>query len=466
MGSDTTETGKKTYVLDTNVLVHDPECLFKFEEHDIVIPLACIAEMDKFKREMSERGSGAREASRRIDALRLKARGSGTSLHQGVEIGNASTGKLYVFTDQVDTSKRGIPLRGENAVDNLCIAITERLIEEGKDAVLVSKDLNVRITADSFDIPCDDYRHDKKGHTLDYLFKQGGPREVTVPSRLINDFYSSSAEIQLEIESGVLPEDILLNQGLVMKSDTNPSQSALARYIGNNRIRKLCSAFDKPVASVKPKNAEQKFALDALLSPDIRVVAMLGKAGTGKTLLSLAAGVQQALKEGKYRKMMVVRPTVVIGKDLGYLPGSLEEKEFPYMGPIFDNLSIIFDYGKKDPERWDEESYMEPLRQGHIELRTPIYLRGRSIPRVYIVVDDSQNLTPHEVKLLVTRPSQGSKIVLSGDPWQRDNPYIDEESNGLTTLVRTLMGQLNYFSAEFLFKSERDDMTDELADLL
>lgn len=456
---------KKTYVLDTNVLVHDPECIFKFEEHDIVLPLACIEEFDAFKRERTERGAGAREAVRRIEKLRTQARDAGSSLNKGVRIDENNQGMFYVFSEYITKSALGLPLKGPQTVDNLCLEITKKLREEQKDAVLVTKDINLRIKADGFDIPCEDYLHDKKGHSLDYLFKAGRIGEVYVSPEFLAEMYQMGMGEAVELQDAEMPEELFLNQGVIIRSAADPKQTMLARYIGNNAVRRLLYDGKKAISSIRPQNFEQKFAFDALLAPELRVVAMLGKAGTGKTLMSLAAGTYLAVTDNKHRKMVVVRPSTVLGKELGYLPGALAEKQDPFMAPIYDNLALIFDYGK-DSERWDEESYKEPIRTGHIELMTPGFLRGRSIPNVYLVVDETQNLTPHEVKTIITRPSQKSKIVLVGDPWQIDNPYIDEESNGLTTLVRAAMGKKSYFAVEFLNKSERDDITDDLADLL
>ncbi len=458
---------KKRYVLDTNVLVHDPDCLYKFHEHDVYIPSACIREMDRFKKEPSERGAGAREAGRRLEKLRVKAKEEGSSLNKGVDIGEGSTGKLYVFSEKIG-SELGLSLDGPEGVDNLCLEITNKLSEGGHEAILVTKDINLRIIADGYDVPCEDYKYDKKGHTLEHIFKKNSISEIYMPGDIIDSIYDRKPGEQIDlIDSRKEIEQLqpFMNQGIVLKSFSNDKQTVLVRYESGTTVRRLVYGRSMSVASIKARNLEQTLAFDALLDPSIKVVSILSKAGTGKTLLSLAAGVQQILHQERYRKMIVVRPTTVMGgKDLGYLPGSLEEKESPFMDAIHDNLAVIFDYGKVE-DRWDEESYMEEIRAGHIDLRTPTYLRGRSLPRVFIVVDEAQNLTPHIVKSLATRLGEKSKIVFVGDPWQIDDPYLDEESNGLTQLVKMVIGKRRYFSAEFLKKGERNPEID-IADIL
>jgi len=453
---------KKTYVLDTNVLVHDAQSLYNFEEHDIVIPQGCIGELDSFKGEQSERGAGARDAARELDKFRLKARELGSSLKKGVIVAEGH-GIISVYSDRINKSDLNIPLTGKNEVDYTCIEITNKLRKAGIDAVLVTKDINLRIMADSCDIPCEDYRHDKKGHSLESLFSMGGVKEVYVSMEEINELYKEKGRvIQLQED---LSQEAFINQGLILNSNDGTKTSALVRYLPDNKVKRIIYDKKGTVASIRARNLEQTFALDALLDPAVRVCALLGKAGTGKTLLALAAGIQM-IQNSRYKKIIAVRPTIVMGKDLGFLPGNLEEKESPYMDPIKDNLSIILDDGK-DPDRWNEESYMQYIKEGQLEFRTPIYIRGRSLPRVYIVVDEVQNLTFHEVNTIVTRMGEETKLVLVGDPWQIDNPYLDEESNGLTSVVRKLMGKREYIVTDFLKKGERDpSITDDLADLL
>jgi PhoH-like ATPase len=445
---------RKTFVLDTNVLVHDPRCIFNFDEHDVAIPIWCIEEFDRFKNEQTERGEGAREASRTIETMREKARESGTSLNKGVPIGeDDKKGTLYVTTE-VPQSTLNIPLTGERAVDNLCLEITKSLLAQGKKAVLVTKDINLRIRADGHNIPCENYLYDKKGYTLDTLFKRGGIREVNPPQDTIDRLFR---EKQATLDPQQCQE-FLLNQALVIKNIS----SALARYIGNGTVRLVDPKIR--AGKIRPKNHEQSFALDALLDPKIRVVALVGKQGTGKTLLALAAGVHLAVNDNHYRRLVVIRSTVVVGKEIGFLPGTKDEKQSTYMGPIFDNLEVI--YSPDDQDRRDEEMYRKAIEMGQIELDTPLFMRGRSMQGVYMVVDDAQNMTPHEVRTLMTRVADGGKVVFVGDPYQIDSPYLDEESNGLTTLARRTMGKKQTVVVDFLTKSERDPVIADIADLL
>lgn len=455
--------GKRTYVLDTNVFLHDPTCVGMFQEHDVIIPNPCLEESDRFKHEKGERGKSARDVSRNIEKLRLKANAEGTNLGEGIVIGDGATGMFQVYSKNV-TSELGLDLKGDHSVDNTCIELTHQLRQKGIDAVLVTKDVNLRVRADALGIPTEDYKHDKKGQSIDSLFENKGSREIFVPGTYIDRVFSRKYPDTVEIGSFFDTQDIYLNQAIILKSCENPSQSALVRYAGNNLVRQLTYNSKTNVANLRAKNTEQHFALSALINPTVRLSVLLGKAGTGKTLLALAAGVHQTLNKAAFQKMIVVRPATVMDDDtLGYLPGSYDEKAMPFMAPIFDNLDVVF---RDHAERDGQPGYMQYMQMGQIQLVTPHYMRGRSVPQAFIIIDEAQNLTPGQVKGLATRMGEGSKVVLCGDPWQYDHRFLDEDSNGLTYMAKTVLGKDERVTVDFLVKSERDPMVNWLADIL
>ncbi|MBW2964976.1 PhoH family protein [Candidatus Woesearchaeota archaeon] len=463
MSEDSKTNGKRTYVLDTNVFLHDPSCIRMFQEHDVIIPNPCLEESDRFKHEKGERGKSARDISRNIEKLRLQANAEGRNLGQGIVIGDGSTGTFQVYSKPV-TPALGLDLQGDHGVDNTCIELTHQLRKQGLDAVLVTKDVNLRVRADALGIPTEDYKHDKKGQSIDSLFENKGCCEVFVPSMYINSVFDCRHPATTDLGAGFDSKGLYLNQAVVLKSCENSSQSALVRYAGDKRVQPLTNNGKINIVKLQAKNAEQQFALSALLDPAVRLPVLLGKAGTGKTLLALAAGVHQTINKGLFQKMIVVRPATVMDDDtLGYLPGSYDEKAMPFMAPIFDNLDVVF---RDHAERDGQPGYLQYLQMGQIQLATPHYMRGRSVPQAYIIIDEAQNLTPGQVKGLATRMGEGSKVVLCGDPWQYDHRFLDEDSNGLTYLAKTVLGKDPRVTVDFLVKSERDPMVNWLADIL
>ncbi len=432
---------RKTYILDTNVLLHDPESLFSFEDNAIVLPLSVIEELDRIKRRGDEIGRNARDASRKLDDLRLIGR-----LSEGVALPNGGSVKIELNGHKTYELFEGVDL---NNVDNKILAMAYYLTKNEPDpVVLVTKDLNLRIKADVLGIATEDFYSDK----VDYAQLYNGVREVYLSEKDIDRFYQ---EGYVDFNQN----NLYPHQFCILKVPENPSVSALARYYGN-KLNKL--VYDgKTVYGIKSLNKEQKFALDLLLDDNIKIVTLVGKAGTGKTILALAAGLEKIFEEdGKYNRMLITRPIVPLGNDLGYLPGDKEDKMRPWMQPIYDNLEYLCNEHVR-PNGCSE--YL--LNNGKIELEALTYIRGRSIPRQFIICDESQNLSPHVIKTILTRVGKGSKIVFTGDPEQIDHPYLDASSNGLSYLVERIKekGITGHIT---LVKGERSEVAELGARLL
>jgi len=405
---------RKTYILDTNVLLHDPESLFAFEDNAIVLPLSVVEELDRIKRRSDEVGRNAREVSRKLDELRIRGR-----LAEGVGLANGGSVRIEINGNMSDNYMNGIDL---NNTDNRILALAYTLMNNGQSPViLVTKDLNLRIKADVLGLAAEDFYSDK----VDYHQLYSGVKELYLSHEEIDRLYQ---EGYLDYPAG----DIHPNQFCILKLDALSSKSALVRY-AHHRFNKL--AHDgKTVYGIKALNKEQKFALDLLLDDAIRVVTLVGKAGTGKTILALAAGLEKVLEgEGRYNRILITRPIVPLGNDIGYLPGDKEDKIRPWMQPIYDNLEYLCN------EHVQPNACIDYLiTNGKIELEALTYIRGRSIPKQFIICDESQNLSPHVIKTILTRVGRGSKIVFTGDPEQIDHPYLDASSNGLSYLVEKI----------------------------
>ena len=432
---------KKTYILDTNVLLHDPESLFSFEDNAIVLPLSVIEELDRIKKRGDDIGRNARDASRKLDDLRLLGR-----LSEGVELPRGGSIRIELNGNKTYELLSGVDL---NTIDNRILALAYFLTNnDNGPVVLVTKDLNLRIKADVLGIATEDFYSDK----VDYAKLYKG----------VSELYFSEAEIDRFYRDGYLEADqnnLYPHQFCILKVHGNPSMSALARY----RHQKLQKLFyeGRTVYGIKSLNKEQKFALDLLLDDHLKVVTLVGKAGTGKTILALAAGLEKIYEDnGKYNRMLITRPIVPLGNDLGYLPGDKEDKIRPWMQPIYDNLEYLCNDHLHHNGGTD---YL--INNGRIELEALTYIRGRSIPRQFIICDESQNLTPHVIKTLLTRVGQGSKIVFTGDPEQIDHPYLDASSNGLSYLVERIKEE-DIAGHITLVKGERSDIAELGAKLL
>jgi len=415
---------KKHYVLDTNVLLHDPQALFAFEDNNVYIPIYCIEELDGFKRELSELGRNARETSRILDSFRDKG-----NLADGVTM---PTGGLFRVIFTSGNHEKMMPTHYKefaqsHQMDNLIVKSALDLREDlKKEIIFVTKDTNLRIRADVLGLHAIDY--DTRHANVNEIYS--GISELTVPGDFIEKLYREGF---IETDE---TQKYFYNQYVIIKDEARESHTALAWINKKENRFNLIRDFKKPVWSIKPRNKEQVFALHALLNDDIRLVTLIGKAGTGKTLVAVAAGLQKAVREEKYKKLLVSRPVFPLGRDLGYLPGSVEEKLNPWMQPIYDNLEFLTNFGRQSKE--DTSGYQNFMKSGILQVEPLTYIRGRSLPNQYFIVDEAQNLTPHEVKTVITRVGHGSKIILTGDPYQIDNPYLDSLNNGLVHVAEKM----------------------------
>jgi len=458
---------RKTFVLDTNVLLHDPNALTKFQDNNVVVPIEVVEEIDRFKRDPSEKGRNARQISRLLDDFRQRG-----NLSDGVTIDEASGGILKVVFCRAETLAQLPPeLRSGNGDNNiLAVAMEQRLQEvmgSQPPVVLVTKDTNLRIKADAVGLIAEDYTTDK----VDIADLYPGFCELWVSAEQMDRVKDATG---LALSS--LPEGsggvagLQANEGVTLVDQAHPNHTLLARYNSSSgSLHPLQRVSKVKLGRIQPRNREQTFALDLLLDPDIQLITLVGKAGTGKTLLALAAGLNQVADERLYDRLLVTRPVIPLGKDIGFLPGDLEEKMGPWMQPIIDNLDFLLGGGDEgQPQRGQRaprNSWSDLKGMGLLEVEAISYIRGRSIPRQYMVVDEAQNLTPHEVKTIVTRVGQGTKIVLTGDPYQIDNPYVDAESNGLTWLVERFKGQA-LAGHVTLSRGERSELAELAANLL
>jgi PhoH-like ATPase len=434
----------KTFVLDTNVVIHDPEALFAFEGSRVVIPLPVIEELDTFKRSNDERGRAARLVARTLDRLRQKGR-----LTDGVPLPHGGTLRVeFVHSD-------GLPAQFlATTKDNMILGVAQYLKSKKETVVFISKDINLRIKAEAIGLETQDY--EKQKVDVDVLYP--GFREASGTKAEIDLFYK---EKRLSVDKLDLPE-IKANEFVILKDPAGGSASALSRYDPETRSLMALARADAAPWGIKPLNTEQRFALELLLRKEVQLVTLVGMPGSGKTLLSLAAGLEQVLNEHTYRKMLIARPIVPVGNDLGYLPGTKQEKLNTWMGAIYDNLEFLMDRQHRTDNDLDIQMLLE---EGKIEVEAVTYLRGRSLPGQYILIDDAQNLTPHEIKTIISRVGRNSKIVLTGDPYQIDNYYLDSASNGLTNLVERFKGQ-NLFGHVKFSKIERSPLAALAAELL
>jgi PhoH-like ATPase len=437
---------KKIFVLDTNVLLHDPRAIFSFEDNDVVIPIVVIEELDKFKKGVDEIGRNARQISRILDEHRLKGK-----LSLGVKLDGG--GNLRVELNHQSPAVLPGELIAAKA-DNRILSTALNLKNDGLPVILVTKDTNLRIKADALGMTAEDYESDTI--ILDELYS--GETELLVAPGAIDDFYARG-ELQ-PADPKPFP-----NQFALLKNSANESQTALARFSKQKSVFVPITTAKHGVWGITAKNKQQQFALDLLLNDDIRLVTLVGKAGTGKTLLALAAGLEKTIEARTFQRLVVSRPVFPLGKDIGFLPGDIEEKLRPWMQPIRDNLDFLVG-SSGGPGRVKGKKDLQSLFDlGMIEVEPLTYIRGRSMPNQYLIVDEAQNLTPHEIKTIITRAGEGTKVVLTGDPYQIDNPYIDSESNGLTFVVERfkeepIAGHIT------LVKGERSDLAELAATLL
>ncbi|MDD5687605.1 MAG: PhoH family protein [Elusimicrobia bacterium] len=432
---------KKTFILDTNVLIHDPEAFTEFKDNNVVIPMTVIEELDNLKTLHDERGKAARSVSRKLSQLIIKGR-----LSEGVSL--ADGGKLFVELEQ----KLTLPYDFSNSrKDNLILSSAFARQKKGEQVVFITKDINLRIKAEAIGVKTQDYEKEKI--KIEQLYQ--GYREISVSSEVLDKFYKN--------KSTKVKEELTANEFVMLKDESNPQKSALAKYDMKSKTLVALVYKETAVWGLKPLNMEQKFAFELLLSDSIMLVTLIGVPGAGKTLLSLAAGLQKTIDEKNYKRLLVGKSVTPVGKDIGYLPGTKEEKISQWMGSIYDNLEFLVD--KNNPDENTEEKVQYFFDSGKIEIEALAFLRGRSIPKQFIIIDDAQNLTPHEIKTIISRAGEGTKVVLTGDPYQIDNPYLDADSNGLTYLVERFKGQETYGHISFK-KTERSNLAALAGELL
>ena len=457
--------GVKTFVLDTNVLLHSSASIGCFADNDVVIPMAVIEELDKFKKNSDELGRNARRVIRYLDSLREEFPCCAGDPEKGLPLNRISpetSGRLFILgagsTD--DDSINEVDRVFDNDLlldspDNRILRVACFLRKSGRKVVFISKDINLRLKADALGLKVMDFEREKVKNADRYT----GFCEKSVPAALVDKAYSDK-----ELPGDIAPE-LLCNEFIRLTSDCDERKSVLLRLRNNGLLTMVPHRVEK-VWNLSPRNKEQRMALDILLDPEIKLVTLVGGAGTGKTLLALAAALQQTLSEDLYERILVSRPIIPLGNDIGFLPGSKESKLASWMQPIFDNLEFLLggeeERKPKSSSRFSTESLMNSRK---LDLEALTYIRGRSIPRQFIIIDEAQNLTPHEVKTIISRCGNDTKMILTGDPGQIDNPYLDKSSNGLSYAVEKLKGQPLYGHIT-LSRSERSDLAAVAAKLL
>ena len=433
---------KKTIILDTNVYLTEAGSILAFGKNDIAIPTIVLDEIDRHKHRQDTAGLNARTMNRVLDSLRSKG-----SLLTGAPLGR---GKGRVIAAHFD-EKYMPPGVDNNDADNKIIAVALRLIDEGKEVIVVSRDLNMRVKCDAHGIECYDYQPEKVIYSIENLFD--GTQEVEVEFSLIDQFYTGKETLLPQQKTKLYP-----NQYLILKNE-GTSKSAICRFVDYDKPLRKINKY-KNIWGLSANNKEQQYAMDLLFDKDIHVLSLTGPAGTGKTLLATACALEQVMNttsaKGGYDKLIITRPVQPMGRDIGFLPGTLEEKMMPWIAPIRYNLEQLFgDRGALDMQ----------IEQGTIEIEAMTYIRGRSIYNAFLIVDEAQNLTAHELKTIITRVGHGTKLVLTGDIQQIDNSYVDSVSNGLTHAVEKFK-QYDIAGHVTLVKGERSKLATLASEIL
>jgi len=439
---------RKNIILDATVLLHDPSAIFAFPDADVLIPIEVIEEIDSFKRDMDERGRNSRTAARILDGLRSRGR-----LGEGIALDNGAL--LRVVCEPLDVALPISSIRTRDRVGNRILALAVHMHTRRPDyeTVVVTKNVNLRLKADALGIPAEDYEVDRSPEADVY----SGWRTVQATADDVG-MVRTGRSVRLDVP------DPVPNEYVVIESPDLPGKQGLGRFSAHDPglVTPVRPAESCEAVGIRPLNLEQTFAFDALTDDDISLVTLTGKAGTGKTLLAVAAGLHKVFVEDVYNRVLIFRPTLPVGRDIGYLPGDIEEKMRPWMQPVYDAVELIREQDRRSPEPAlppdildCEELRIEPLT----------YIRGRSIPHQYIIIDEAQNLTPLEVKTVITRVGRGTKVVLTGDPHQIDNPYVDALTNGLTYLVGHFL-RSPLAAHVGLWKGERSELAEAAANLL
>ncbi|MCQ2370115.1 MAG: PhoH family protein [Paludibacteraceae bacterium] len=438
---------KKNFVLDTNVILHDYKCIYNFQENDIYIPIVVLEELDKFKKGNEEINYNARQFARELDEI-----SDNDLFKKGASLGEG-LGKLFIALPQEpsDNVKRAFI---ENINDHRILAFLDYLATKDKKhkTILVTKDINLRMKARAINLLSEDYFNDKITSTD--IFEKAHEIYEGIDAAIIDRMYSTAAGVPKN--SFAFEKDIIPNQYFVLKSERN---SIMARY--NPNYDTVVKVQKERAFGIEPRNSEQSFAMNALLDDDIKLVCITGKAGTGKTLLALAAALE---KRNDYKQILLARPIVALAnKDLGFLPGTEKEKITPYMQPLFDNLNVI--RHQFSTESRENNAIQDMQTSGQLVIEALAYIRGRSLSDAYIIVDEAQNLTPHEIKTIITRAGENTKVVFTGDVQQIDQPYLDMMSNGLVYTIDKMRGQ-EIFAHVNLVKGERSYLSELASNLL
>ena len=421
----------KIYLLDTSVLLHSPQAMFAFGDNEVVLPLVVLDELDNFKKGSMELNRHARWVISHLDNLRSLG-----PVSQGVALPGGGTLRVAVDAQQrVDSL---IPAGFSHNVDNriLATALVYREDQPGRKVVVVTKDINMRVKAEALGLLAEDYLHDQ---IVEISEMYSGRREVSVSDALVDRLFKEQSLPASEVNVG--------NRALAPSEfvELKAATTALTRYDSTRGQLTLLRDLRHDIWGIRPLNREQRFALEILLDDTVPLVTISGKAGTGKTILAIAAGLHKVCNEKSFRRLAIYRPVIPMGRDLGYLPGTEQEKLAPWMQPIFDNLEFLLSQsgdknGQSSPGNGGKKggmSRIEYLQEANIlDIRALTYIRGRSLPQQFIIVDEAQNLTPHEAKTIITRAGQGTKLIFTGDPYQIDHPYLDSTSNGLTHVVQ------------------------------
>jgi PhoH-like ATPase len=430
----------KTFVIDTNVFIHRPDAILSFRDNEIVVPLWVLEELDNLKKSREERGRNARESIRLLDELSRHG-----DLKEGVKMDNGSTLRVWISNT---TNLKSIPVDLEtDKNDNKILLAAYSLQQEGKQVFFVSKDISARLKATALGIKAVDY--EKQKVDIEALYK--GYIEMDVGQDSLHELKSSGA---IPWKTRFVPNEFVLLR------EAKSNETALSRYNDGEAYLQYVAPTDG-VCGIRPLNRNQEMAINLLLDDSISLVTLVGKAGTGKTLLALAAGLNKALTEDRFSRVLLARPIIPMGKDIGYLPGDKIDKLSNWMQPVYDNLEYILSVDRKLRDLTVDQLINRRL----IEIEALTYIRGRSLPNQFIIIDEAQNLSPHEVKTIVSRAGTGTKVVLTGDPYQIDTPYLDSNSNGLTFLVEAFKGQ-RPFGHITLEKSERSPLAELATELL
>jgi len=434
---------KKIYVFDTSVCLTDFNSIRSYEDNDVVLPLKVLDEIDDQKKRQDGVGTNARSIIRLLDSYRESG-----SLYEGIRI-EENKGLIYVKNyDPTILPKDLDPTCPDNQI--IATALTERANSPDREIIMVSRDINMRVKCDALGLACEDYNVHQVVKTKEELYT--GFTEYLVDDQIVDRFYAGEdVFIDEEADKKFYP-----NQFVMLISNSNQKKTALAKF--DNSIAPLQKIKEnRTVWSLRSKNKEQNFAFELLMNPAVPIVSLIGKAGTGKTLLAVAAGLQQVMEDSVYKKLIVSRPVQPMGKDIGFLPGTLEEKMNPWLAPIQDNLEFLLGN--------DKMTLLEHVERGLVEIEALTYIRGRSISNAYIVIDEAQNLTSHEIKTILTRVGENTKIILTGDLDQIDNVYIDGTTNGLAYAVEKLK-DYDLAGHIFLRKGERSKVATLAANIL